>query len=118
MTGLHVLEVEWMGLRTTWPPPVGWSLRLTREARVVQVAQGKHFVHTHTHTHKCRHSIPPHDTWGSPFLYAEFWKNGGPNPVWISAELGKKIGSGDSQSWLQFTVDKLLNPSSLHCPYL
>ena len=117
MTGLHVLEVEWMGLRTTWPPLVGWSLRLTREARVVQVVQGKHFVHTHTHTHTHtthtrRRSIPPHDTWGSPFLYAEFWKNGGPNPVWISVEFGKKVGSGDSQSWLQFTVDKLLGQYS------
>ena len=62
MTGLHVLEVEWMGLRTTWPLPVGWSLRLTMEARVVQVVEGKHFVHTHTHTQ----TVGPHMTLGAP----------------------------------------------------
>ena len=95
MTGLHVLEVEWMGLRTTWPLPVGWSLRLTMEARVVQVVEGKHFVHTHTHTHTHADSSPSHDTSGSHFLYAELWKDGGPNPVWISVESGKKVGSGD-----------------------
>ena len=64
MTGLHVLEVEWMGLRTTWPPPAGWSLRLTREARVVQAVQGKPFVHTHTHTHT--DIVSPHMTLGAP----------------------------------------------------
>ena len=76
MTGLHVLEVEWMGLRTTWPPLVGWSLRLTREARVVQVVQGKHFVHTHTHTHTHTPHIhadvvSPHMTLGAPLSYMQ-----------------------------------------------
>ena len=52
-------------------------------------------THTHTHTHTHADSSPSHDTSGSHFLYAELWKDGGPNPVWISVESGKKVGSGD-----------------------
>lgn len=131
MTQLQALETEGKGLRAAWPPPVGWSFKPIREVGTVQGVEGKLFaharahtrMHTHAHTHAHTWRTPPvlspspHGTWGSPFLYAELWKNRGPDTAWASVDFGKKVGFGDSQSWLQFTVDKLLNPSWLHCPY-
>lgn len=116
VTQLQALEIEGKGLRAAWPPPVGWSFRPIREAGTVQGSKANS-LRVYALTHADMLSPSPHGTWGSPFLYAELWKYRGPDTAWVSVDLGKKVGFGDSQSWFQFTVDKLLNPSWLHCPY-
>ena len=129
MTQLRALEIEEKGLRAAWPPPVGWSFRLIREAGAVQGVEGKHFVHarahtctcahprTHAHTHADMLSPSPHGI-GAPLSCTQ---SSGKmvvltllGSVWT---LARRWDLGDSQSWLQLTVDKLLNPSWLHCLY-